>query len=167
MDREDLERILSEALDILYVQAKAIITVDAAERSICARLAAILQRYFEGLSVDTDYNRHGVVPKEIDLPDADGVLTANLVSPDIIVHTPGHDGDNLLVIEAKDHQSPAGRSRPSQAGADQGPDRLSFRGVPAAPRRRQRGTRRCAHHVGVTRQSQKSTARRHPVSSSR
>lgn len=153
MEREELERILNEALDILYVQGRAIIAVDAAERSICARLAAILQRYFEGLAVDTDYNRHGVVPKEIDLPDADGVLTANLVSPDIIVHTPG--------------QSPAGRSRPSQAGADQGSDRLSLRGVPAAPRRRQRGTRRCTHHLGLARQSQKSTARRHPVSSSR
>lgn len=106
MEREELERILNEALDILYMQGRAIIAVDAAERSICARLAAILQRYFEDLSVDTDYNRHGVYPKEIDLPDADGVLTANLVSPDVIVHTPGHDDGNLLVIEAKKTTNP-------------------------------------------------------------
>jgi hypothetical protein len=51
--------------------------------------------------VHAEYNRHGVDPKEINLPGPDGVLTRARVFPDIIVHQVGHDAENILVIEAK------------------------------------------------------------------
>ena len=49
----------------------------------------------------TEYNRHGVEPKDIELPNTQGVLTRNRVNPDIIVHQPGHDDEDILVIEVK------------------------------------------------------------------
>ncbi|TGQ46936.1 hypothetical protein [Mesorhizobium sp. M00.F.Ca.ET.216.01.1.1] len=101
MDQDALGKILNAALDTLYAGDQAIIKVDVAERTLCARLAAILQASFQDYAVHAEYNRHGVDPKEISLPNADGVLTATRVFPDIIVHQPGHDGDNLLVIEVK------------------------------------------------------------------
>lgn len=101
MDRNDLTTILNAALNTLYVQERQIIMVDVAERTICARLAAILQRDFTDHAVHAEYNRYGIYPKEINLPDANGVLTANRVNPDIIVHQPGHDEENILVVEVK------------------------------------------------------------------
>ena len=101
IDSRSLERILISSLDTLYANSLEIIVSDVAERTLCARLAAILQRNFDEYDVDVEYNRHGVRPKDIELPDADGVLTSNRVSPDIIVHQPGHDDANLLVVEVK------------------------------------------------------------------
>ena len=60
-----------------------------------------MQRSFDHHSVHAEFNRHGIYPKEIEFPDAEGVLTVARVFPDIIVHQPGHDDENLLVIEAK------------------------------------------------------------------
>lgn len=101
MEQEDIQRIVSAGLTALYEQNLAILRLDIAERTICARLAALLQPSFDRHEVHTEYNRHGVDPKEIVLPDAQGVLTASRVYPDIIVHQPGHDEENILVIEAK------------------------------------------------------------------
>ncbi|RWJ32031.1 hypothetical protein [Mesorhizobium sp.] len=101
MDQEDLDRILNAAIDELYARDQQMIVVDVAERTLCARLAANLQHSFQEHSVHAEYNRHGVDPKEIDLPNADGVLTSMRVFPDIIVHQPGHDRENILVIEVK------------------------------------------------------------------
>lgn len=101
MEQENIERIVVAALAALYEQNLDILRLDVAERTICARLAALLQPAFPRHEVHTEYNRHGVFPKEIELPDAQGVLTASRVHPDIIVHQPGHDEENILVIEAK------------------------------------------------------------------
>lgn len=101
MEQEDIERIVTAALADLYEQNLGILRLDVAERTICARLAALLQPYFDRHEVHTEYNRHGIEPKEIELPDAQGVLTTSRVHPDIIVHQPGHDDENILVIEAK------------------------------------------------------------------
>lgn len=86
MEQEDIERIVTAALTTLYEQNVAILRLDVAERTICARLAALLQPSFNRHEVHTEYNRHGIDPKEIDLPNAQGVLTASRVYPDIIVH---------------------------------------------------------------------------------
>ena len=73
---------------------------------MAACLAAILKRAFDDYSVHVEYNRHGISPKEIELPDSDGVLTSGRIFPDIIVHQPGHDEANLLVIEVKKTSNP-------------------------------------------------------------
>jgi hypothetical protein len=101
MDQEELERTLNAALDALYAHDQQMIVVDVAERTLCARLSAILQPSFRDHSVHAEYNRHGVDPKEIERPNANGVLTRSRAFPDIIVHQPGHDRENILVIEVK------------------------------------------------------------------
>ena len=106
LDRPSIERILDAALQALYTEHLEIIERDAGEPTICAELKAILKGYFPHHAVNVEYNRHGVDPKEIDLPDAQGVLTAVRVRPDIVVHQPGHDRENILVIEAKKTTNP-------------------------------------------------------------
>lgn len=101
MEQEEVERMLMQALRTLYAENLQILRLDVAERTICAQLSRILQRSFEQHEVHAEYNRHGVEPKEIELPDANGLLMRNRVSPDIIVHQPGHDEQNIVVIEVK------------------------------------------------------------------
>lgn len=100
-EHADIERILIDAIEVLYAENLEILRRDVAERTICGQLAAILQRRFPKQDVHVEYNRHGVEPKEIAFPDAQGVPTNKRVSPDIVVHQPGHDEENILVIEVK------------------------------------------------------------------
>lgn len=106
MNQEELSKILNAALDSLYAHDEQMIVVDVAERTLCARLAGNLQPYFPEHSTHVEYNRHGVDPKEVDLPNANGDLTATRVFPDIIVHQPRHDRENILVIEVKKSTNP-------------------------------------------------------------
>jgi hypothetical protein len=106
MDQADIERIIIGAVDTLFAEDLEIIRRDVSERTICAQLRAILQRYFDRHAVHAEYNRHGIEPKEIELPDADGVPTIHRVSPDIIVHQAGHDRQNILVVEVKKTTNP-------------------------------------------------------------
>lgn len=101
MERADVEQILTQALQALYAEELEIIRRDVAERTICGQLSRILQRSFAQHAVHTEYNRHGVDPKEIELPNENGILTRNRVNPDIVVHQPGHDRENIAVIEVK------------------------------------------------------------------
>lgn len=101
MEHAEIETILLAALNSLYVEELQTIRIDVGERMICGQLLAILQQYFPNHSVHAEYNRHGLEPKDIEMPNADGEPTATRVFPDIIVHQPMHDDANLLVIEVK------------------------------------------------------------------
>jgi hypothetical protein len=101
MDRTELEPIVRNALRVLYAKHLQILQLDVAERTICGELAHILKEAFDQHDVQVEYNKHGLEPKMIDLPDANGVLTSSRVYPDIIVHQPGHDRENILVVEVK------------------------------------------------------------------
>ena len=98
---------LQLAIETLYAEEAKILELDIGERTICACLAAILKRSFCDHHVHVEYNRHGVSPKDIEYPDSDGELVQRRVFPDIIVHQPGHDDANLLVIEVKKTTNPA------------------------------------------------------------
>lgn len=106
MNDQAISATMQAALATLQQEEAAILAFDVGERTICACLAAILGRAFENHSVHVEYNRHGVYPKEIELPDSDGELTSARIFPDIIVHRPGEDGANLLVIEVKKTTNP-------------------------------------------------------------
>ena len=111
MDREKLEILLSDSLRELYVRDLGMLERDANERTITGRLGRYIEDRIEGYDVTGEYNRHGIDPKEVELPDNDGVLTLQRVMPDIIVHHLGDDSDNLLVIEAKKTSNPAPDNR--------------------------------------------------------
>jgi len=103
VDRAELEPLITAALTQLYEQEQDIIRQDANERTICSSLAWIMRPQFPKHRVHAEYNRRGegVEPKELEWPDNDGNPTHKTVFPDIIVHHPGHDRENLLVIEVK------------------------------------------------------------------
>lgn len=101
MEHAEIEAILLAALNSLYAEELKTIQIDVGERMICGQLRGVLQRYFPDHSVHAEYNRHGLEPKGIKMPNADGEPTTTRVFPDIIVHQPMHDDANLLVIEVK------------------------------------------------------------------
>lgn len=103
MDRDQLDEVMRTCLQELYNQDGQILAQDIDERAICGRLAMLLAPKFPLYSVDIEYNRKGsgLEPKDIEMPDENGVLTTGRVFPDIIVHERGHNLRNLLVIEIK------------------------------------------------------------------
>jgi hypothetical protein len=106
MDEKTIKVVIQEAVATLQQEEATILAFDVGERTICACLAAILKRRLDDHSVHVEYNRHGIHPKEIDLPDSDGVPTSARIFPDIIAHQPGNDDANLLVIEVKKTTNP-------------------------------------------------------------
>lgn len=110
MDRNQLDEIVNRCLEELYNQGAKILAQDVGERAICGRLAMLLAPWFPDYCVDIEFNRKGpgLEPKDIEMPDENGDLTTNRVFPDIIVHEPGHNLRNLLVIEVKKSTNPVG-----------------------------------------------------------
>jgi hypothetical protein len=106
MDEQTVKDTMLAAIATLQQEEATILQFDVGERTICASLAAILKRAFVHHSVHVEYNRHGIYPKEIELPDGAGELTEKRIFPDIIVHKPGHDNANLLVVEVKKTTNP-------------------------------------------------------------
>jgi hypothetical protein len=109
----EIKGIITEALAQLYAENLRILQLDVAERTICTELKCILQRSFANHAVHTEYNKHGVLPKDIEPPNSQGTrrywqaahaairFLTRKVYPDIIVHQVGHDDENILVIEVK------------------------------------------------------------------
>ena len=96
---------VTEAVSLLNARDRYLLENDLSERCIASRLAMYLQSLFTDHMVDVEYNRAGDIPKRLNLPDecanfrdTDG---RSLVVPDIIVHTRGPEGPNLLVLELK------------------------------------------------------------------
>jgi hypothetical protein len=101
--KKEVVRRVHAAYDALIKHDRALLEVDANERSITHKLAEHLQTEFPGWNVDCEYNRNGVIPKRL-LGTVETVLTGDTdgktVFPDIIVHH-RKSKDNLVVIEAK------------------------------------------------------------------
>ena len=93
-----------EALTEFFREDEDLLHLDVNERSITHKLAEHLQRQFEGLRVDCEYNRHGDQTKTLPFESANtrtDCLDAKTVYPDIVVHTRDCDSNNVLVIEVK------------------------------------------------------------------
>jgi hypothetical protein len=101
MDQHNVKRRLRAALAMLFARDARLLEYAAGERAVVAKLAAYLTPLFRGFDVDVEYNRHGLDPKDLDLPADCRGGGRRRVYPDIIVHRRGHDRRNLLVIEVK------------------------------------------------------------------
>ena len=103
LSREDVRRRLHAAYNTLLEHDRALLELDANERSLTHKLAEHLQVEFPDWNVDCEYNRKGELPKRL-MGNVENVLTddtlGKTVFPDIIVHQ-RRTNDNLLVIEAK------------------------------------------------------------------
>ena len=101
MNIEQLDGCLREALDALFAEDGELLERDAAERSIGAKLAARLTQVFPEYNVDVEYDKHGLEPKRVDLPEYCRGGGRRRIIPDIVVHQRGTDDHNLLAIELK------------------------------------------------------------------
>lgn len=86
---------------MFFVNDQALLARNASERAITARLTLYIVPLFKRYDVDSEYNRHGLVPKAVELSHECREGGKKLIVPDIVVHRRGNDDDNLLVIEMK------------------------------------------------------------------
>lgn len=96
-----MERLIEDAIGRLFSDDAFLLETDVAERAIAARLAFYLAPQFPQHQVDVEYNRHGIEPKMVDLPEHCRGGGQRYIYPDIVIHQRGHDEDNLLVIQIK------------------------------------------------------------------
>jgi len=96
-----MEKLVADALRLLFANDGFLLEADVAERAIAARLATYMSAHFRDHQVDVEYNRHGLVPKEVGLPESCRGGGRKRIFPDVIVHQRGHDDENLLVIQIK------------------------------------------------------------------
>ncbi len=121
VSKEQLEQVLTNALNSLYENDQFLIDEDVNERSISFKLACYLQeeidKFETAWNVDCEYNRIGkskvegeFLTKRMNLPPRKRVSSedtkATTVFPDINIHHRGKEGasHNLLVIEIKKNQ---------------------------------------------------------------
>ena len=97
MDKAEVERVVRDAVHLLFASDAALFGNDNSEWAIAHRLAVYLEQLLPGWNVDCEFNRQG---NEID-PKA--LESGSLVRPDIIVHHRGQveREHNLLAIELK------------------------------------------------------------------
>ncbi len=112
MKFREVGRRVDVALENVYRDDRYLLENDLSERCIASRIAMYLQTLFPDYHVDVEYNRVGMSPKRLNLPEicanyrnADG---SALVVPDVIVHQRGERGPNLLVLELKKTSNPLG-----------------------------------------------------------
>lgn len=107
IDRQSIELIINHAIDELVKNDRYLLEKNAREESVSAQLAEYIHKselVVEPLRVTTEYDRHGDAIKQLLLPilnRPNGDWSARNVRPDIIVHEPGNDKNNLLVLEVK------------------------------------------------------------------
>jgi DNA-directed RNA polymerase specialized sigma54-like protein len=110
---EEIKKIITKALETLYIDDAIIIDRSTKEECINHRLAialdkALVKTAHKGLNVDVEYNRNftknnesifdkrSYPPKTIKIGEE-----VKVIIPDIIIHKRGSNKDNLLCIEAK------------------------------------------------------------------
>lgn len=105
---KNYEEKLKNSLKSLFENDFYLIEKNLNERSISHKLACYLQKQFDELSVDCEYNGNANNPdgtKRIEVKQANGKVCSDgeehLVYPDIIIHKRGNNDNNELIIEIK------------------------------------------------------------------
>lgn len=93
---EEVSSIIKAACNRLYREQKALIDMEAHERTIAGYLAEYLRPVFPGLEVDSDPNRMG------NKGEAKRSRDGRRLIPDLTVHKRGSiEGPNIAVIQIK------------------------------------------------------------------
>jgi len=97
MDRAEVERLVRDAVNMLFACDAALLGNDNSEWAIAHRLAVYLEQLLPGWNIDCEFNRQG------DENDPKALESGSRVRPDIIVHHRGQveREHNLLAIELK------------------------------------------------------------------
>src|SRR5262245_18741393 len=101
MNREDLERVVLAALNMLFARDAFLLEKDNSEWAVAHRLAVYLETLLPGWNIDCEFNRQGKAA------DPKALERGSHVRPDIIVHHRGQleREHNLLAIELKKRNS--------------------------------------------------------------
>jgi hypothetical protein len=108
-DSEIIENI-EIAIDKLKAEKRPLLP-GVSERSFAHRIAVHMENLFEGWDIDCEYNRRGLLTKELEgIKQCDEQRRTERIYPDIIVHYRTNEREvaeeeNLLVIEMK-HDDP-------------------------------------------------------------
>lgn len=103
MVRDRIQKALDNAIKSLLDKQPELLALDVTERALSHHLAIYIAEHFPDFDVDVEYNRDGIDPKRLDLPErgaAEDDIKARTVFPDIIVHKRNTD-INFLVLEMK------------------------------------------------------------------
>ena len=104
----NLEYLIQTALSLLYTNDKHLIDQHANERCIVFRFGHYFQTLlsmhceYKGYVLYLEYNRDGEDPKKT-------INHQNGIYPDVILHKPGNNDNNLLVMEFKGHWNNEGQ----------------------------------------------------------
>lgn len=104
MDKSTITKILNSSINKLIEEQPELLDLDVTERALTHHLANYIAEQVSNFDVDVEYNRHGDVPKRLNLPSreaSDDEIRARTVFPDIIVHRRNTDEENILVVEVK------------------------------------------------------------------
>jgi len=105
MNRETIENLVNNAIDLLVENEPQLLELNVTERALSHHLARYLGELVpKDFNVDCEYNRHSEIPKRLNLSPRqahDREIRATTVFPDIIVHKRDSDQANLLVLEMK------------------------------------------------------------------
>jgi hypothetical protein len=83
MNRDRLELLVCEALNMVFARDPALLDNDSSEWSVAHRLAVYLEQLLPGWNIDCEYNRQGEAGDRKERTGGKGVR------PDIIVHHRG------------------------------------------------------------------------------
>mgnify|MGYP001574549244 CR=1 FL=1 len=109
MDDKRIREIVESAISQVQAEEKPLQS-GSSERSFAHRLAVYMEDDFEKWNVDCEYNRQGMLPKELEgIAGCEIQKKTDRIYPDIIVHHRTNDGEatvgeNLLVIELKNDE---------------------------------------------------------------
>ncbi len=92
---EEIERLIRAAIETLYGKDRTLISDEAHEQTIAARIILHLQHLLPDWDVDVEFNRQG--EKRETKVDATGTPR----KPDIVVHKRGPKGPNLALVLVK------------------------------------------------------------------
>jgi hypothetical protein len=105
-----IEKLVGEALRLLFTNDGFLLETNVAERTIATQLITYLKPRFPDYDVDPEYNRHGLETKVVRLPTYCRGGGQRRIFPDVVVHRRGCDEKNLLVIQIKKVTNPESRN---------------------------------------------------------
>jgi hypothetical protein len=97
----EIRHLLRTALGRFVTNDSKLLERNVGERAIAGALARYIAGLFPDHNVDTQYDRHGLEPKTLNLPGMCRGGGPKRVVPDIVIHRRGTDDSNLLAVEIK------------------------------------------------------------------
>jgi hypothetical protein len=104
MECAEVMAIVEKAVDRLVAEQLPLLALGVGEQTLVQPADYIREGIPKRLSVDVEYNRHGMKKKVLLLPPKDAphaIPVSTMVRPDIVVQERGTDDHNIVALEIK------------------------------------------------------------------